>query len=73
MNTFDTFTKKQKQTHLLVHDLELELMNSVDPTTFILNPDTMKIRHEIERVQAECDHIWENGVCLVCGKEESNK
>ncbi len=73
MNAFDTFTAKQKATHTLVHDLEEELMQSVDPSTFVLNPETLAIRKKIDEAQAHCDHIWEDGFCIVCGKEESNK
>ena len=73
MNKFDTFTKKQKETHTLVHELEEELMASVDPSTFVLNAETLALRKKIDEAQAHCDHIWENGFCIVCNKEESNK
>ena len=73
MRTFDTFTKQQQDTYTRVHDLEEQLMESVDPTTFVLNPETLALRKKIDEVQSTCDHIWENGICIVCGKEESNK
>lgn len=70
MSHFDTFTKRQKDTHALVHDLEHQLMKSIDPSTFVLNPETEALRARIIEAQEQCDHIWENGVCIVCNKEE---
>ena len=70
MSVFDTFTKKQKATYTLVHDLEDQLMEVLDPTAFVLNPKVLEIYRDIESVQQECDHIWENGHCVVCNKEE---
>lgn len=73
MRSFETFTKQQQETYTRVHDLEEQLMESVDPTTFVLNPETLALRKKIDEVQNTCDHIWEDGICIVCGKEESNK
>ena len=64
------FSKVQKETYDKVHELEHELMKSVDPATFVLNPETLVIRYKIEQLQRDCDHIFEDGVCVVCGKEE---
>lgn len=72
MNRFDTFTKKQKDTYALIHELEHELMASVDPSAFVLNEETVALRKQMDEVQAQCDHIWEDGFCIVCGKEEPN-
>ena len=73
MRTFDTFTKQQQDTYELVRNLEHELMESVDPSTFVLNPQTLALRKKINEAQNKCDHIWENGACIVCGKEEPTK
>ena len=70
---FELFTNEQKAIHIKIHSLEEKLMQSIDPSTFVLNPKTLAIRQRIEEVQSQCPHIWENGACVVCGKEESNK
>ena len=67
---FEEFTLEQKDTYTKVHDLEEELMRSIDPATFVLNPKTLAIRYQIEKLQEKCNHIYENGTCIVCGKEE---
>lgn len=73
MNVFDTFTKKQKETYAKVLSLEEELAQTIDPTTFVLNPEVIRIQDAIETEREKCQHIYENGRCVVCGKEESNK
>ena len=73
MSIFDTFTKKQQETHALIHDLEEELMQSIDPSSFVLNPETVALRQQIEEAQNHCDHIWQDGFCIVCNKEEPTK
>ena len=45
---FDEFTLEQKETYTAIHDLEEKLMLSVQPDIFILNPETVKLRKEIE-------------------------
>ena len=70
MNKFDTFTNKQKETFALVHKLEDEYVQAMDPAIFVLNAKLIAIKEKIEKAQSECNHIYENGVCIVCGKEE---
>ena len=67
---FEEFSLEQKDTYTKVHDLEEELMRSIDPATFVLNPKTLIIRYQIEKLQEKCNHIYENGACIICGKEE---
>lgn len=67
---FEEFSLEQKDTYTKVHDLEEELMRSIDPATFVLNPKTLAIRYQIEKLQEKCNHIYENGACIICGKEE---
>lgn len=66
---FSEFTNEQKARYKKIHELEHELMQSVDPTTFILNPKTLTLRYEIEKLQDQCDHVFEHGICAICGKE----
>lgn len=70
MTNFDTFTNKQKETYSKIHDLNHELMNAIDPSSFVLNDKVRELQEKIAAVQANCDHIWEDGFCIVCGKEE---
>lgn len=67
---FSEFTLEQKDTYTKIHSLEEELMRSIDPATFVLNPETLAIRYKIDQLQAKCNHVWENGACIVCSKEE---
>ena len=68
MNYFDTFTNKQKETHLSVQALIEEMEKVLDPTTFVLNPEASKLQKQIEELQDTCDHMWVDGVCAVCGR-----
>ena len=70
---FVEFTLEQKETYTAIHDLEEKLMLSVQPDIFILNPETVRLRKEIEEYRSKCKHVWEDGYCAVCGKEESDK
>ena len=71
MNRFDTFTKHQQDIYTKMHNLSEEYMKAFDPTTFVLNEKAAKIRQEMEEVQSKCNHIFENGECIVCGMEET--
>lgn len=71
MNRFDTFTAAQKDTYQLIHDLDEEYMKAIDPTSFVLNEKLIAIKNKIAEVQSKCNHIFENGECIVCGKEEN--
>lgn len=70
MNKFDTFTNHQKETYSLIHNLEEEYMKAFDPAFFVLNDKLQTIRAKITKAQGECNHIFEDGVCIVCHKEE---
>ena len=71
MNRFDTFTKHQQDTYTKMHDLAEEYMKAFDPTTFVYNEKAAKIKQEMEAVRSKCNHIFENGECIVCGMEET--
>lgn len=70
MNKFDTFTNYQKETYTLIHNLEEEYMKAFDPAFFVLNDKLQAVRAKITKAQDECNHIFEDGVCIVCHKEE---
>ena len=71
MSKFDTFTVQQKETHKIVHDLEEQYMAALDPAFFVLNQKLEEIKAKITDAQAHCNHIFENGFCIVCNKEEA--
>ena len=70
MDILDTFTAKQLDTYTKIHNLEEELIKNVDLGIFVLNPRVAEIQEELDEVRAHCDHIFENGKCIVCGKED---
>ena len=67
MTQYENFTAVQKDTYKRVHDLEHEIMQVIDPAVFVLNQDFIRLQTELDQVRSECDHIWENGRCTVCG------
>ena len=42
----------------------------IDPTTFVLNKEVEVLQAEIENLQQECPHEYDNGTCRYCGKQE---
>lgn len=47
-----------------------KIQELLDPTVFILQPEVQKYIEENEQLRSECPHIFENGVCIFCGKAE---
>lgn len=69
---FNSFTEYQKQTNLSVTELEEELVAYVDPEVFILNEDIVRIRKELDKLQAKCNHIWKGNFCVVCHAKQED-
>lgn len=67
---YDTFTMKQRATYDEIEKLNAKIEEAFDPTTFVLNHTILEARAAINELQDKCDHIWQDGVCIVCGKEE---
>lgn len=42
----------------------------LDPSVFILQPEVQKLMEENAYLQTLCEHVYENGVCTICGKTE---
>lgn len=40
------------------------------PDTFVLNEEVKALLDENRKLQQECEHRFENGVCVYCDKEE---
>ena len=68
-----SFTEFQQNTFAKVTNIRDEIEKSLDPTKFELDQHLQGLFDKLHNEQANCDHIFENGVCIVCGyslKEE---
>ena len=45
-----------------------KIQSILDPTVFILQPEVQKYMEENEYLKSICEHVYENGVCIYCGK-----
>ena len=50
-----------------IDQLNQQLEEAMDPTTFVLNPTAVTIFREIEKLRHECKHSIVNGECEYCG------
>lgn len=41
------------------------------PDVFVLNEEVKELLDENRKLQQECKHRFENGVCIYCDKEEA--
>lgn len=55
-----------------IDQLNQQLEEAMDPTTFVLNQIAATIFHEIEKLRNECQHSLVNGECEYCGWRESD-
>jgi hypothetical protein len=53
----------------LITEKKSKIEDLFDPTSFVLNPEVVKLEKEIEELQTECEHNYVEGVCEYCGKE----
>lgn len=51
---------------------EQKIQKLLDPSTFILQPEVMKLMDENEYLKSICAHEFENGVCVICGKTKDS-
>ena len=40
------------------------------PGTFVLNREVQALIESNDMLRAECPHIFENGICIYCGRKE---
>lgn len=45
-----------------------KIQSLLDPSVFILQPEVQKYQEENEYLRTICNHSFENGVCIYCGK-----
>jgi hypothetical protein len=53
----------------LITEKKQKIEELFDPTSFVLNPEVVKLEKEIEELQTKCEHNYADGVCEYCGKE----
>lgn len=46
------------------------IMQLINPHRFVLNSEISELLEENRKLQAECNHTFESGKCIYCGKEE---
>ena len=54
----------------LVTEKREKIEKLTDFATFVLNKEVIELQNEIEKLQAQCTHDYQNGLCKYCGKEE---
>lgn len=54
----------------LVTSKRKKIEELTDFTTFVLNPEVVKLEKEIDELQSRCKHEFEKGACKYCGKED---
>ena len=45
-----------------------KIQSLLDPSVFILQPEVQKYMEDNEYLKSICDHEYENGICVYCGK-----
>ena len=56
----------------LVKAKRKKIEDLLDPTTFVLNKEIVKLQEEIYALQEQCTHEFDsNHVCKYCGREEA--
>lgn len=55
----------------LVSEKKQRIEDLLDPTTFVLNPEIEQLEAEIGELQRQCEHHYDNGVCVYCGQAEN--
>lgn len=58
------------QIYSRIIQIKREIIEKVDPSIMVLNPEVQALYKEWAELQEKCTHIYENGKCTVCGKEE---
>lgn len=44
-----------------------------NPNQFVLNNTILKLLEENKELQAQCNHVFDNGYCIYCDKEEDSE
>lgn len=61
----------EKEIFTRVSNNRKKIEELTDYTTFVLNPEIVRLEDEIEALQYICKHEYENQICKYCGKEKT--
>ena len=61
-------TRDEIQNKIIFNNAKIKEL--LDPSVFILQPEVQILMEENEELQSICEHEFENGVCVICGKVE---
>ena len=64
------FNPKQLETFTAVNQACTELATCLDPSVFVLQPRAQDLIKRIQDLQTNCEHIFVEGKCIVCGASE---
>lgn len=49
------------------------IFQNFNPSVFVLNTNVARLVEENKELQKQCEHKFENGICIYCDKEEDIK
>ncbi len=61
-------TRDEIQNKIIFNNMKIKEL--LDPSIFILQPEVQVLMEDNEYLQSICEHEFENGVCVICGKTE---
>lgn len=61
-------TRDEIQNKIIFNNMKIKEL--LDPSIFILQPEVQVLMEDNEYLQSICEHEFENGVCIICGKTE---
>ena len=53
-----------------IQSKEKEINELFNGSTFVLNPQIVTLKKEINALRAECPHEFKDGECVYCGRPE---
>ena len=56
------------ETRARVDELNRLIQEKMNPVIFVVDPLIMQYSNEIDEIQANCQHEFENGMCKYCDK-----
>lgn len=56
-----------------INELNSMIQSVLMPNVFTLNNTVLKIQKEIDQLQSECSHEYDEGYCNFCNKEKEGE
>lgn len=63
---------KGKEVQKLITFNNQKIEELLDPSTFVLKPEIEQLLSENDKLRAQCEHVFEGGVCIYCGTTEDS-